>query len=60
MCNGLDAISSDRDRFGGGIFVVWGGNMGDQKTYFVAMQDNFNALYRRRLVSSCQTISPLF
>ena len=30
--------------------------MGDQKTYFVVMQDNFNALYRRHLV----TISPLF
>ena len=29
--------------------------MGDQKTYFVVMQDNFNALYRRHLV----TISPL-
>ena len=27
--------------------------MGDQKTYFVVMQDSFNALYRRRLVSSC-------
>ena len=30
--------------------------MGDHKTYFVVMQDNFNALYRRHLV----TISPLF
>ena len=30
--------------------------MGDQKTYFVVMQDNFNALYRRHVV----TISPLF
>ena len=30
--------------------------MGDQKTYFVVMQDNFNALYRLHLV----TISPLF
>ena len=46
----------ERDRFGGGSFVVWGGTMGDQKTYFVVMQDNFNALYRRHLV----TISPLF
>ena len=48
------------DRNGGGSFVVCGGKMGDQKTYFVVMQDNFNALYRRRLVTSCQTISPLF
>ena len=40
----------ERDRFGGGSFVVWSGEMGDQKTYFVVMQDNFNALYRRRLV----------
>ena len=91
MCNGLDAISSDRvstgtgfrsvskpdlhsamlvvkrtnkscwdlyvlesDRFGGDSFVVWGGKMGDQKTYFVVIQDNLNALYRRHLV----TISP--
>ena len=29
-----------------------GCKMGDQKTYFVVMQDNFSALYRRRLVSS--------
>ena len=29
-----------------GQLVVWGGKMGDQKTYFVVMQDNFNALYR--------------
>ena len=43
-----------------GSFVVWGGKMGDQKTYFVVMQDNFNALYRQRLVTSCHTISPLF
>ena len=43
-----------------GRFVVWGGKMGDQKTYFVVMQDNFNAFYRRRLVTSCHTISPLF
>ena len=37
--------------------VSWFGveKMGDQKTYFVVMQDNFNALYRRHLV----TISPL-
>ena len=34
--------------------------MGDQKTYFVVMQDSFNALYRRRLVISCHSISPLF
>ena len=48
----------DRDRFGGGSLVVLGGKMGDQKTYFFVMQDNFNALYRRRLASSCHTISP--
>ena len=40
-------------------FVVWG-KMGDQKTYFVVMQDNFNALYRRHILTSCHTISPLF
>ena len=34
--------------------------MGAQETYFVVMQDNFNALYRRHLVTSCHTISPLF
>ena len=50
----------ERDRFGGGSFVVWSGKMGDQKTYFVVMQDNFNALNRRRLVTSCHTISPFF
>ena len=50
----------ERDRFGRGSFVVWGGKTGDQKTYFVVMQDNFNTLYRRRLVTSCHTISPLF
>ena len=39
--------------------VSWFGveKMGDQKkTYFVVMQGNFNALYRRHLVA----ISPLF
>ena len=38
--------------------VSWFGveKMGDQKTYFDVMQDNFNALYRRYLVN----ISPLF
>ena len=38
--------------------VSWFGveKMGDQKTYFVVMQNDFNALYRRHLV----TISPLF
>ena len=51
-----DCYVLERDRFDGGSFVVWGGKMGDQKTYFVVMQDNFNALYRRHLV----TISPLF
>ena len=55
-----DCYVLESDRFGGGSFVVWGGKMGDQKTYFVVMQDNFNALYRRRLVTSCHTISPLF
>ena len=55
-----DCYVLERDRFGGGSFVVWGGKMGDRKTYFVVMQDNFNALYRRRFVTSCHTISPLF
>ena len=55
-----DCYVLERDRFGGGSFVAWGGKMGDQKTYFVVMQGNFNALYRRRLVTSCHTISPLF
>ena len=40
--------------------VSWFGKMGDQKMYFVVTQDNFNALYRRRLVTSSHTISPLF
>ena len=51
-----DCYVLERDLFGWGSFVVWGGKMGDQKTYFVVMQDNFNALYRRHRV----TISPLF
>ena len=51
-----DCYMLESDRFDGVIFVVWGGKMGDQKTYFVVMQGNFNALYRRHLV----TISPLF
>ena len=51
-----DCCLLERDRFGGGSFVVWGGKMGDQKTYFVVMQDNFSALHRRHLV----TISPSF
>ena len=51
-----DCYVLESDRFGGGSFVVWGGKMGDQKTYFIVMQDNFNALYRRHLV----IISPLF
>ena len=55
-----DCYVLERNRFGGGSFVVWGGKMGDQKTYFVVMQDNFHALYRRRFVTSCRTISPLF
>ena len=53
-----DCYVLERDRFCGGSLVVWGGKMDDQKTYFVVMQDNFNALYRRRLASSCHTISP--
>ena len=55
-----DCFVLERDRFGGGSFVVWGGKMSDQKTYFVVMQDNFNALYRRDLMISCHIISPLF
>ena len=55
-----DCYMLERDRFGEGSFVVWGGKMGDQKAYFVVMQYNFNGLYRRRLGSSCHTISPLF
>ena len=51
-----DCYVLERDRFGGGSFLVWGGKIGDQKTYFVVMQDNFNSLYRRHLV----TISPFF
>ena len=43
----------ERDQFGGGSFVVWGRNIGAKKTYFAVMQDNFNALYRRRLVTPC-------
>ena len=54
-----DCYVLEKDRFSRGSFVVWGGKMGDQKTYFVVMQDNFNALYRRRLVTSYHTISPL-
>ena len=56
----LGLLRLEGDRFGGGSFVVWGGKMGDQKTYFVVLKDNFNALYRRHLVTSCHTISPLF
>ena len=43
-----------------GQFRGLGGKMSDQKTYFVVMQDNFMALYRRHLVTSCHIISPLF
>ena len=50
----------ERNRFYGVSFVVKSGKMGDQKTYFVFMQDIFNALCRRRLVISCYTISHLF
>ena len=52
----VDCYVLERDRFGRSSFVVWGEKMGDQKTKFVVMKDNFNALYRRHLV----TISPLF
>ena len=55
-----DCYVLEMDRVDGGSFVVWGEKMVDQKTYFVVMQDNFNALYRRHLVTSCHTISPLF
>ena len=55
-----DCYMLEMDRFGGGSFVVSGGKMGDQKTYFVVMQDNFNASYRRHLVTSSIPFSPLF
>ena len=55
-----DCYVLERGRFGGGNCVGWSGKMGDQKTHFVVMQAYFNALYRRRLVTSCHTISPLF
>ena len=42
----IGLLRAGRDRFGGGSFVVWGGKMGDEKTYFVVMQNNFNALHR--------------
>ena len=45
-----DCYVLQRVRFGGGSFVVWVGNAGDQKTNFIVMQDNFDALYRRRLL----------
>ena len=38
-----DCYVLERDRFGRGSFVVWGGKKDDQKTYVVVMQDNFNA-----------------
>ena len=41
-----DCYVLESDRLSRGSFVVWGGKMGDQKTYFVVMQNNFNALYR--------------
>ena len=55
-----DCYVLERDQFAGGSFVVWGGKIGDKKTYFVVMQDNFNALYRRRFLTSCHTIAPVF
>ena len=42
----------ERDRFGGGSFVVWGGKMGDQKTYFVVTQDNFSYLKFTKYVTN--------
>ena len=51
-----DCYVLERDRFGWAVSWYGVEKMGDQKTYFVVMQDNFNALYRRHLV----TISPLF
>ena len=55
-----DCYVLERYRFGGGSFVVCGGKMSDQKTYFVVMQDKFNALYRRCLVTACHTSSSSF
>ena len=55
-----DCYVLERNRFGRGSLVVLLGKMGDQKTYFLVMQDNFSAFYRRHLVTSCHTISPLF
>ena len=43
-----------------GQFRGLGWKVGDQKTYFVVIQNDFNALYRRHLVTSCHTISALF
>ena len=55
-----DCYVLERNRFGGGSFVVWGGKMGDQQTYFIVMQDNFNALYRRHLVTMPYHFSIIF
>ena len=43
-----------------GQFRGLGWKNGRPEDVFVVMQDSFNALYRRRLVTSCHTISPLF
>ena len=33
----------ERDRFGGGIVIVWGGIMGRRKTNLIVVQGNLNA-----------------
>ena len=38
-----DCCVLERNRFGGGSLMVWGGIMGGQKTDLVVMQDNMNA-----------------
>ena len=55
-----DCYVLERDQFGAGSFVVWGGKVGERKTFFVVMQNNFNGLFRRHLVTSCHTIFLLF
>ena len=39
----LNAASGERDRFGGGNIMVWGGIMGNVKTDLVVVQGNLNA-----------------
>ena len=38
-----DNCSIERDRFGGGSVMVWGGIMGRRKTILIVVQGNFNA-----------------